>query len=244
MYPRSHLYRSAVCILASILAACGGSASTTQLDASALVTSTPQPSMTTLGSGDRPLDAGTYRVDLDQLAGGGTGFPAFLATVPDGWHTIGGWILNRPRSGEEIPPAAVQFWDVDQVYGHPCQWDGTLVDPGATVDDLAQALVDVPLRNATEPSDMTLDGYSGKYLEWSVPADINFDDCDKGSFESWTGTGWASDRYQQAPGQVDRLWILDIDGSRLVIDAFSMPYATAEDRAELLAVVKSIAFDR
>jgi hypothetical protein len=200
--------------------------------------------VTTLGSGDRPLDAGTYRLDLDQLAGGGTGFPAFLTTVPDGWHSSDGWALNRPRSGEEVPPVAVLFWDVDQVYGHPCQWDGTLVDPGPTVDDLAQALVDVPLRDAAEPSDVTLDGYSGKYLEWSVPADIDFDDCDEGFFESWTATGWASDRYQQAPGQVDRLWILEIDGSRLVIDAFSMPYSTAEERAEISAMVESIAFER
>jgi hypothetical protein len=61
---------------------------------------------------------------------------------------------------------------------------------------------------------------------------------------SWTGKGWASDRFHQGAGQVDQLWILDIDGSRLVIDAFSMPYATAEEREELLAVVESIAFER
>jgi hypothetical protein len=245
MYARSYLHRSAVSMLALTLAACGGSASTREPSATALATSTPPPSVTTLGPGDGPLDAGTYRLDLDQLAGGGgPGFPAFLATVPDGWHTIGGWILDRPRSGEEIPPVGVGFWAVNHVYGHPCQWAGTLVDPGPTVDDLAQALVDVPLRNAAEPSGVTLDGYNGEYLEWSVPADFDFDDCDEGFFESWTATGWASDRYQQAPGQVDRLWILDIDGSRLVIDAYSMPYATAEERAEISAVVESISFER
>ena len=103
MYARSYLRRSAACILALTLAACGGSASTRQQDATALATPTPQPSVTTLGSGDRPLDAGTYRLDPDQLAGGGTRFPAFLATVPDGWHTIDGWILNRPRSGADNP---------------------------------------------------------------------------------------------------------------------------------------------
>ena len=46
------------------------------------------------------------------------------------------------------------------------------------------------------------------------------------------------------PGQVDQLWILDIDGARLVIDAFSMPYATSNEREELRAVVESIRFER
>jgi len=244
-----------VCSLALMLAACGGSAPTAQQSPSTVATTTPEPTITTLGRGERRLEVGTYRLDLNQLAGGGTGFPAFLATVPDGWSTIDGWILNRPRSGEDIPPIAVQFWDVDQVYGHPCQWSGTLFQPGPTVDDLAEALVDVPLRNATQPIDVTLDGYAGKSLEWSVPADIEMDeqgdfpDCDltddgHRDFKSWTGEGWSSNRYQQGPGQVDRLWILDIDGARLVIDAFSMPYATAEELEELLAVVESIRFER
>jgi hypothetical protein len=205
------------------------------------------PSPAALGGVERPLDPGTYRLDLDQLAGGGTGFPSFLVTVPDGWHTFDGWNVYRPRSGSSADPVAAQFWDVDQVFGHPCQWDGTLFQPGPTVDDLAKALVDIPLRKATKPIDVTLDGYAGMYLEWSVPADLDFSKCDadgdEHQFQSWTAKGWAHDRFQQGPGQVDRLWILDIDGSRLVIDAFSMPSATAEQRAELLSLVNSIRFE-
>jgi hypothetical protein len=222
---------------------------------SSSTTDAARPSPTTLGPVDGPLDAGTYRLDLDQLPGGGTDFPALLVTVPGGWHTLAGWVLNRPRSGKDIPPVAVQFWDVDQVYGHPCQWEGTLFQPGPKVDDLADALVDIQERNATQPIDVTLDGHAGKYLEWSVPADIvmdkqgDFPACDltddgHRDFKSWTGKGWAGNRYHQGPGQVDRLWILDIDGARLVIDAFSMPYATAEERDELLDVVESIRFER
>ena len=77
----------------------------------------------------------------------------------------------------------------------------------------------------------------------------NFVDCDAAGdgrhyFESWTGNGWATDRYHEGRGQVDRLWILDIDGARLVIDAFYVPSATSEDRDELLDVVESIRFER
>ncbi len=184
------------------------------------------------------------------------GLPAFLIAVPDGWASA--FSITRPRSGYEIPHVAVLFWDIDRVYGHPCQWQGTLFQPGPTVDDLAEALVDIPLRDATQPVDVTLDGYAGKYLEWSVPAEIetephgeftSFAGCDvtgdgDRAFESWTGKAGGSDRYQQAAGQIDRLWILDVDGTRLVIDAFEMPYATAAEREELTEVVESTRFER
>ena len=97
-----------------------------------------------------------------------------------------------------------------------------------------------------------LAGFRGKYLELSVPTDINFDEareglalfphCDEATFQSWTANGWSGDRYQQRPGQVDRIWILDVDGERLVVDAFYLAEATPEDRAELERVVDSIRF--
>lgn len=88
-------------------------------------------------------------------------------------------------------------------------------------------------------------------LEWSVPADIDFSTCDEDvsvgdhPFRSWTAVegSWASDRYQQGPGQVDRLWILDVDGQRLVVDAMYMPSSDAKDRAELWQVMESIRFE-
>ncbi len=253
MNGRSGIRRLVLCTLVFALPGCGRPA-VSQPSATPVVTPTNEPTATTQGSGDAPA-AQTYQFDLNAVEAGAAEFPAFQISVPEGWQKLGGWIVNRPRSGKAIPPVAVQFWDVDEVYGHPCQWDGTLFQPGPTVDDLANALVDVPMRNATEPIEVTIDGYAGMYLEWSVPTDLEvigdseFLACDSTSeghndFLSWTGKGWASDRYHQGAGQVDQLWILDIDGSRLVIDAFSMPYATAEDREEILAVVESITFDR
>lgn len=202
----------------------------------------PADTVPTLGSGDQPLDAGTYRIV------GHPELPPILINVPDGWQNLDGWAVRLRHPGEDVAVVAVQFWDVEQIYGHPCQWRGTLLDPGPTVDDLADALADVPLRNATQPVDAAMDGFDGKYLEWSVPADVDFADCDTDGgepyFQSWTGDVWASGRYQQSPGQVDRLWIVDINGSRLVVDAFEMPSATAQERQMLAAVVESIRFER
>jgi len=201
--------------------------------------------VTTIGTGDGALSAGTYRLDLAQASTfSGVAYPAVLLTVPAGWSSHGGWLVNSGAEGAAW--VAVQFWDVLQVYGQACQWDGTLFQPGSTVDDLATALVARPLRNATPPVPVTIDGFSGKYLEWSVPTNADFTQCDVDAgthyFESWTGPG-GGDRYQQGPGQVDQLSILNVNGSRLVIDAFFMPGATAADRQQLADVVQSIKFE-
>ncbi len=57
------------------------------------------------------------------------------------------------------------------------------------MEELAAALVDVPMRSATTPVEVTVDGYQGLMLEWSVPADTDFSSCDESSFESWTAAG-------------------------------------------------------
>jgi hypothetical protein len=205
----------------------------------------PSNEIRTLPAEFAPLAAGTYRLARGSVSEDGE-FPPILISVPAGWEGSRRFVrILRPD--EEIGRVAVQFWDVDQVYGHPCPSRGTLFQPGPSVNDLASALVDVPLRHATQPTDVTVDGYIGKSLEWSVPADIDFADCDPESdedyFDSWTDTDGGG-RYQQGPGQVDRLWILDIDGARLVIDAFWMPSATSDEREQLLDVVESIRFER
>lgn len=203
------------------------------------------PATLTVGREREVLDAGTYVADLASRSAPAKRFPKVLITVPDGWANDRGWSL-APLGYI----TGVMFWDVVDVYAHPCQWQGPRVHPGPTVDDLVAALMAQPLRNATEPVDVTIDGYHGKRLEWSVPIDIAFTDCDvrdpggEPTFESWTATGWSTDRYQQGPGQIDRLWILDVGGARLVIDAQFMPEATEQQVAELMQVVETLRFER
>lgn len=222
--------RSAV--LVGIAIALMASACTSSGPPTTALGATPQPML----SGTRDLVAGTY-VFNPLIDTTGKPFPNILITVPGGWTSYERFAVQRlvdtPRQ------MAVSVWNVVDVYGNGCHWLGPMIHPGPTVDELGAVLAARPLRNATAPVAVSFGGYQGKYLEWSVPADIHFSDCDGGSFMSWSGGG---DRYQQGPGQVDRLWILDLGGRRLVIDATYMPGATDQDRAELAKVVNSIAF--
>lgn len=147
----------------------------------------------------------------------------------------------------------ISVWEVGKVFGHPCQWKDTLFDPGETVDELADALARIPLRNGSVPLDVSVSGFEGKYLQWSVPDDANFEECDedvsgfpydhrskRGSFfASWVSqTG--VDRWQEGPGQIDKLWIMDVNGTRIVIDAWLMRSARDEDLAALSLALSSM----
>jgi hypothetical protein len=177
-------------------------------------------------------------VALDTAGSGPAYLPKIAVTLPSGWSSYDGFGVNNGV-------VSVSFWDVNKVYPTPCKWQSKrMIDPGATVDGLASALARQPLRNATTPTNAVLAGVRGKYLRLSVPRHINFAQCDRGYFETWTGLGWASDRWEQGPGQVDRVWILNVDGQRLVVDANYLPSATATDRAQLDRVVHSIRFLR
>jgi hypothetical protein len=176
-------------------------------------------------------------------------FPTLRAQAPSTWGPFDDWGLIRnacaDRDGRCDPTdstMAITFWGVTEIYRHPCRWLGPTITPGPTVADLATALQSIPIRNASEPEPVKVGGFDGLYMQWSVPDEVDFDDCDEGFFESWRGDITGTDRYQQAPGQVDRLWILDIEGQRLVIDAFYLPGTPEEDRHEIDDIIDSIRF--
>lgn len=216
---------------------------------------TPAPSTTvapTPESDVTPLDAGPHSA---QVMGGGS-YPGFTVVVPAGWYDRGGrFVVKYPGTDQPGPVMGLSVWDVGQVYRDPCHWQGTEADPGPGVQNLVAALVAQPMRHATSPKDVSLAGHPGRYLELSVPADLksstwtDFDACDiepsngHHDFRSWLGNGLGT-RYLQAPGQVDRLWVLDVDGQRLVVDATYTPDTTPIDRNELAQIVKSIRFVR
>jgi hypothetical protein len=176
-------------------------------------------------------------VSREQGRAGYKHLPRIAVTLPAGWFNYNGWAVN------DGGPLGLAFWDVDKVYPTGCRWQGKpLIHPGRSAGALARALELRPLRRATRPRNVVLAGFRGMYLRWSVPSKIDFSRCGQGYFESWTGRGWATDRWQQGPGQVDRLWILNIKGKRLVIDANYMPSATRGQRTELDRIVHSIKF--
>jgi hypothetical protein len=79
-----------------------------------------------------------------------------------------------------------------------------------------------------------VDGYSGKYFEYTATATTS--DC-PGNLQRWASP--MGNREAMA-GEHDKVWILDVDGIRLVIDAFSFSDTSDADHAEVRAIVEAI----
>jgi hypothetical protein len=121
------------------------------------------------------------------------------------------------------------------------------VDPpvGPTVEDLATALVKQAGPAAIAPTKVTLGGYSGKKVELSIPSDVDTDTCDEGHFGRWSPR---DDPHHPGPftygnGQHDTVYIVDVDGTRWVIDTNYLPETSQGNLAELEQLVASIRLD-
>ena len=170
---------------------------------------------------------------------GGPGPTPSPSPTPPAYPTSGvvapGTYLVRPPDAPAYTVTMPAGW---QGGGEPVKNDGT-----------SASLANQPLRNATTPTDVTLGGYSGKYLELTVPIDLDFATCsqDPGQgpasphfFVSWVGLTPNDTMGYSAPRSHDRSWILDVAGVRVLLDAIDFPDATAQDRAELQSIIDSI----
>jgi len=169
--------------------------------------------------------------------------PFPVVRVPVGFAGGGFAVDAVSVPGAAVAPDArgLAFWGVQGVFTNPCTAGKHAVDPGPSVSDLARALATQPLRSGTAPVPVTVAGYQGLYVETSVPAHIDFTKCKDGYFDSWTSSNGGG-RFQQGPGQKDRLWILNVHGYRLVIDGWHMPAATQQQINQITEMVKTLTF--
>jgi len=198
---------------------------------------TPTPSPTalalTVGSAPITLEPGTYAIADPFLV-------PLTVSVPGGWNgNIGGpyhvGLESEPRQG-------VSFSIFEKVYADPCHYDKGLLDPlpGPTVDDLATALASLPGVQATTPTDVTMAGHQGKQLTLTAPASFAGCTLSPDGYLIWELPLGA--RNTLGPSVLDRVWILDVNGQRLVIDTQESPGQTAQDKAEVQGILDSIRF--
>jgi hypothetical protein len=122
------------------------------------------------------------------------------------------------------------------LYRDPCDASGAAdVSVGTTVADLANAFTEQSAYEATAPADVTLDGYSGKRLDLQLPSDLDPATCNYDEFFVWEGSP-----FSQGPANRWHLWILDVEGARVVIFTEDFAGTPPEDQAELQAIVDSI----
>ena len=180
-----------------------------------------------------PLPAGAYA-----LPAAGAGAPQLVVTIPDGWRSYCRPDCFAIESGLTGGTVGIGYFVVANVYADPCAH--VLRDPplGPLVDDLATALSTLPGTEATTPIATTLDGHRGKYVEITIHDDI---DCPPTQHYLWE-TPSRGKRWAEAVGQHFRLWVVDLDGQRVLVQADWLPDASEADLAALSDVVDSMRF--
>jgi hypothetical protein len=193
----------------------------------------------------------------DLEAGTTYAFPSehgrLLVTVPaTGWFALG------PQMGKDVMESSdsVAGYDirllgpyfVSNINADPCRWRDSALEPpvGPTVDDLATALMAQPEQHASSVSDVTLGGYAGKKVELSVPDEIGAPGaCDGGNYQRWYENGDPSSYgpFTWGSSQRDTVYIIDVEGTRWVIDTHYRLGVPESDLAELEQLVASIRFE-
>jgi len=150
-----------------------------------------------------------------------------VATGPDGWYGYPSWAMDGPEPVKADAPTGIgiSFFTANGLYSDPCRWDwkGTGaadvgdVEVGPTVDDLVAGLRDNTFYTSSVAMPVTIDGYAGQEVELQLPDDP-FTRCDAESGDEighafvFSGPGL----YAQGPANRWHLYILDVDGTRLI----------------------------
>jgi hypothetical protein len=199
--------------------------------------------------GFTPLDPGTYFIDPD----GDPSTPLRVVyEVPvEGWSQ---WI-GAAKFADDDGHVGVSITTVENVVRQACH-NHSPTDPpvGPTVDDLATALTDLaPFKVTSPPKNVTIYGYRGKHLELTVPdlpvSHEGFTECLDANLYSWMSphlgpTGDNAFFGYTGPGYREEIWILDVEGTRLMIAAGRSPGSSSEDLAEQQAILDSIRIER
>jgi len=173
-----------------------------------------------------PLAPGRYSYDPDGMR--------VTMTLPAGWSGVSGSAIGKAPF--ELPSGVgLGFAQPTTVFRDPCA-PATSAEPvGPTVDNLVAALADLPNVTGATQVDATISGFSGTHLTFVV--DTTGIDCVMGLY------GQGSFIRAAENGQRQDLWVLDVGGTRLVIDGATFPETLAKDRAEMLAIVDTLVIE-
>ena len=238
-----------------ILGGCGGDPDTQPDPAPATPTalrSTHQPT-SAASTGvpeleDGPVTPGRYRMavlntcDVDCPADEKPALPTLEVTVPAGWTAATEVVSLFPAPGRDTSspndPALALGWTNWWVglNSQPCSQvshQKTDTPIGPTVDDFVEAVTAHPLIDTTEPRPVKLGKYGGTFFSLLGPKDLS--DC-------YEWRPWEPAPYVQGPSNRWDLWVIDVDGVRVVVMTQYFPETPAHIKAELRAMARSVRF--
>lgn len=190
--------------------------------------------------------AGNYRAQNEALTE-----HALVFTIPDGWHDLGGWGVEKNQS-------FLTVWTVQRIYRNPCRWRSSEFEdlkPSMTASQIATAIANAwvgtslagrdrrRLPEVSGPNHVTLAGYDAYYLELTLPSTLSVGDCDR-------GTGGGEYRlWDRAPGdprsisdatERNRIWVVAGPDGNFLVDAGYIANIPSGEALEFTSIIDSI----
>ena len=178
-------------------------------------------------------------------SGSTSGAPATTYTrlslmVPVGWDVFELFLENNSGSNDANVGPAIAAWQISGTFVNPCT-DHRLVTPapGPGVDPLIAALAHQPGTTAGAPVNVTIDGHPGKSIDVTAPADVY--KCGSDAFWMWAAPDGG--HKDVVASELDRIYVIDVDGQRFTFSARIPPATSAADRAEIDRMIQSITIE-
>ena len=199
-------------------------------------TPTPLPS-SAAGNGCAVLEAGSYRASVGAIP--------LTVTVPNAWHvfTLDPIHIGASTCLEDDDSVKLEVSLASRVPTDACQWQGIHVE-AETPEAVTAALAAQEGHETIGPTDVTVAGYPASRFEFSVLDSAGESTaCEGFSTVALAGTPEDSLEHTLSPGQTATVYVVDVDGSTLVVAATRDGSATPANLAELDAVVDSLRFE-
>lgn len=185
------------------------------------------------------LDAGRWAV----AASGSRDLPLAVLDLPEGLNGGGGYVWSPPEDGGWI----LGYWNpsLTGVYVDPCTRTDTFDASHSEFPDIWVEALEAQRRTTTsDPTPVRLGGYGGLSLELAGPENLDLDTCRGDRLTVFETTKEGDHHWIAEPGVVERFWILDVDGERVVLTAATMPATTDSQIQQLEQIVASVEFVR
>jgi hypothetical protein len=155
-------------------------------------------------------------------------------------------LISRNTVGPQGAEAVV-FW-TSFPGGDRADACGSLTRPriGPSAADLAAAVATAPGTKLVKvPSDVTVGAHPAQHVVLTVRKDVG---CDPGFFYTWRPRGprgecWGACWLESSVGDTIRVWIVEVDGTRLFIEAETTKQAGPHLEQEIRQIVESIRFE-
>lgn len=166
------------------------------------------------------------------------GLQALTIDVPDGWALDPNQPSILTKDYGSLAGPGFALWTITGTVVDPC-WNHTVVQPApANRSELISALAN---QNGVAAdggvANVAVDGYSGQAVELTVTGYIAA--CGADGFWIWTSPN-GEHRFVQDNGEVNRVYVMDVDGRTYTFFARIPPRTTDADRDELEAMLQSI----